>query len=359
MVQLFGRAYTRRELESYVGSLAQVGGIRPIELAAGRERGVRGFVVSTGTGFTFTALADRALDISTAAFRGRSLAYHSPAGQAHPAYYESAGAGWLRTFPGGLVSTCGLAHYGAPCVDAGEALGLHGRVNTLPVEELGYWGEWRADEYWMFLRGTLTEGVIFGNPLRLTRQISARLGGNSLLIEDMVENLGGEPAPHMLLYHCNIGFPLLSPAAQLVANSRRVTPRDAVAAEGLYDFAAFQPPTKGYKEQVFYHEAETDNAGDARVALINPELDGGVGVFLRYHEKTLPYLIQWKQMGFGSYVLGLEPATNYVEGRDVERAAGRLLLLQPGEQRRYRLEIGVLDGAADIAAFTADVRQRE
>ena len=356
MVRLFGRDYTRKELQSFVGNTAQLGGIRPMELSAGRERGVRGYEVSTGNGFEFTVLADRALDVTRASFRGRSLSYLSPAGQAHPSYYEPQGPGWLRTFPGGLLATCGLAYMGAPCTDEGEELGLHGRVGNLPMEEIGYWSEWEGDELWMHIKGTLTEGVIFGNPLRLSRHIFTKLGGNSLHFEDTVENLGGQPAPHMMLYHFNLGFPFLSPASKLISNSLEVKPRDAEGAKGIEHYAEFQPPTPGFAEQVFYHDMATDNDGDARVALVNPELDGGQGVFLRFHKKTLPRLVQWKMMGYGSYVLGLEPGNAGVTGRAAERAQGTLPVLQPGETRSYRLEIGVLDGTEEIEAFERAVK---
>ena len=356
MARLFGRDYTRKELQSYTGNTLQFGGIRPIELAGGRERGVRGFDVFTGTGFQFTVLADRAMDITRASFRGRSLSYLSPAGQPHPSYYESQGIGWLQTFPGGLLATCGLANMGAPCTDEGEELGLHGRVSTLPMDELGFWTEWEGDELWMRMKGTLTEGVIFGNPLRLTRQISARLGGNSIHIEDTVENLGGQATPHMMLYHFNLGFPFLSPESRLASNSQEVKPRDAEAAKGFAQYAEFQAPSAGYAEQVFYHEMATDNDGDVRVALINPALDGGLGIYLRYHKKTLPRFIQWKSMAYGSYALGMEPANAYVEGRAKERAQGTLPMLQPGESRNYRAEIGVLDGMEEIEAFERAVK---
>jgi hypothetical protein len=357
MVRLYGREFSRRALESFVGHVGQVGGIRAVELAAGRERGVRAFDVDTGAGFVFTVLADRALDITRATFNGKSLAYLSPAGQAHPAYYDPHGAGWLHTFPGGLVTTCGLAHLGAPVVDDGVELGLHGRVSTLPADELGYWGEWQGDDYWMHLQGTLTEGAIFGNPLRLTRRISARLGVNALRITDTVENLGGTPTPHMLLYHCNFGFPLLAPEAQIVASSRRVTPRDAAAESGVFDHAGFQPPEAGYAEQVFFHDMVADNAGDVRVALINRGLDGGLGVGLTYHQASLPYFTQWKQMGFGSYVLGLEPGNCQVLGRPAERAAGRLRTLQPSEQVTTHLEFTVLDSLPAIEEFETRIRE--
>ncbi len=332
MVRLFGREYTRKEVQGYTGTMAQLGGIRPFELRAGRERGVRGFELTTGTGLALTVLADRALDITRASFRGRSLVYLSPSGEAHPSFYEPQGLGWLRTFPGGLLTTCGLSTLGSPGTDAGEELGLHGRVANLPMEEVGYWGEWVGEDYLLHITGALTEGVIFGNPLRFTRHITCKLGGSSVLIDDTVENLGGQPTPHMMLYHCNFGFPLLSPASELITASRRVTPRDEEAAAGLTAYNVFQSPTPGYAEQVFYHEMAADNAGNVRVALINPELDGGLGISLSYHQKQLPRFIQWKMMGYGSYVLGLEPANCYVEGRAQERERGSLLLLQPGEK---------------------------
>jgi hypothetical protein len=50
-------------------------------------------------------------------------------------------------------------------------------------------------------------------------------------------------------------------------------------------------------------------------------------------------LVEWKMMGEGAYVVGLEPANCHVEGRCVERERGTLQILEPGESRRYRLEI--------------------
>jgi len=356
-MRIFGREYSRKALQGYTGIMAQLGGIRPFELSAGRERGVRGFELTTGTGFAFTVLADRALDITRASFRGRSLVYLAPAGEVHPAYYEPQGIGWLRTFPAGLLTTCGLSSLGSPTTDDGEELGLHGRISNLPMEELGYWGEWVGDEYLLHITGSLREGVVFGNPLRLTRHITSKLGSNSLLIEDTVENIGGQPTPHMMLYHCNFGFPLLAPSSELVTTSRRVTPRDEEAASGLAVYNHFQPPTPGYAEQVFYHDMVSDNEGNVRMALINPELDGRLGCYLCYRQQQLPRFIQWKMMGHGSYALGLEPANCYVEGRAKERESGTLLLLQPGEIISYHLEIGVLDGREEIENYTQAMRQ--
>ena len=43
--------------------------------------------------------------------------------------------------------------------------------------------------------------------------------------------------------------------------------------------------------------------------------------------------------GEGTYVVGLEPATCRAVGAAAEEAAGRVIRLNPGESRRFGLEI--------------------
>jgi hypothetical protein len=59
-------------------------------------------------------------------------------------------------------------------------------------------------------------------------------------------------------------------------------------------------------------------------------------------------LWQWKQLGQGSYVAGVEPANCFGRGRADDRARGSLRFLKPGEQQAYSLEIGVLDSPTAI-----------
>src|SRR6478672_11022044 len=127
MPQLWGRDWTREELEQRVGDMSQIAGVRLVELADGKERGVRAAEIKTGSGFNFTVLIDRGLDISTAEHQGKALAWRSMTEDGHPAYFEPEGLGWLRTFYGGLLVTCGMTWAGAPCEDEGKSLGLHGR----------------------------------------------------------------------------------------------------------------------------------------------------------------------------------------------------------------------------------------
>jgi hypothetical protein len=54
-------------------------------------------------------------------------------------------------------------------------------------------------------------------------------------------------------------------------------------------------------------------------------------------------MAEWKMMGNGAYVVGLEPANAFTLGRAGERAAGRLQMLEPGECRSFRVELSVDD----------------
>jgi len=63
----------------------------------------------------------------------------------------------------------------------------------------------------------------------------------------------------------------------------------------------------------------------------------------------------WRMMGEGTYALAMEPSTNRDAGRQDARDRGELQWLEPGEERRYELEIGALPGAAAIDEFEARV----
>lgn len=355
MAKLFGTVYTRADLLQRVGDISQLAGVRFGELSDGFERGVRVADFRTGSGLAFTVLIDRGMDIGWASFGGASLSWRSPTTAIGPAYFEPEGLGWLRGFHGGLVNTCGLTYFGAPAIDEGQALGLHGRASYLPASHVAYGGDWQGDDYEMWLIGQLRETVVFGENLVLRRRISARLGESRLFIEDTVTNEAYQSTPHMLLYHVNFGFPVVSEQTELLAVSAEVKPRDEAAAAGLAEYSRFQPPTPGYQEQVFYHTLKADTQGYAQAALVNRAFGGGQGLggYVRFALAELPWLVQWKMMRQGTYVCGVEPTTNWVQGRAKERAEGRLRFLQPGESRHYKVEIGVLTSQAEIEAFIA------
>jgi hypothetical protein len=283
------------------------------------------------------------MDIALAEFGGVPLSWQSSGGDAHPAFYDASGAEWLRTAAGGLLMTCGLTYVGAPT----EEGGLHGRVHHLPARHVAAEGHWVGNDYEMRVAGVVEETGLFRESLRLTRQITSRLGENRIAIHDVVENLGFESAPHMLLYHFNFGFPLLEEETQISFPSRRVVPREPETPVEGYD--RWQKPEPGYREGVYYHEdLVADAEGRASAAVRSPRfpLPGGAGtgaltVHLTWDTRTLPRLVEWKMTGAGAHVLGIEPGNCLVEGRPRERQRGTLVTLGPGQAITYKLELEV------------------
>ncbi len=211
MPTLFGRQWTPEQLRQLTGSMNQLAGIRAISYDDGRSAGVRAFNVWTGSGLTFDVLAGRSLDIGPCTFNGKSLTWNSPGGFAHGAFYEPEGLRWLRTFGGGLFVTCGLDQFASPSEENGEEFGLHGRVGNLPAEQVGYQTYWDGDDYRLEITGTVRQTRLFGENLVLRRRIRTALGSSSIRIEDEVTNEGWNRQPHMIMYHFNLGFPLISP----------------------------------------------------------------------------------------------------------------------------------------------------
>jgi len=337
-----GNPMTRRELLRRIGRLEQVAGIEPFVFDDGPARGVRAFRFRTGSGLSFDVLPDRGMDLSFAEHEGTPLAWLSPNGVVAPSFHEPEGEGWLRSFPGGLLVTCGLRNVGPPGEREGEELGLHGRASHIPASGISYDASWDQEGCVLQASGQIREASVFGPNLVLRRRISARVGESRVTIEDEVENEGFEPEPLMVLYHINLGWPLLDETSHLVGPGREgqpPEPRDDEARKGLDTWDRFAAPTPRFRERVFYHHPVAGIEGLAEARVENPTR--GLAFSLRFRPEELPEFVQWTMTGEGTYVLGLEPATCRVEGPAAEEAAGRVIRLEPGEIRLHRLEIEV------------------
>jgi len=351
MSQLFGKRYTREQLLRRVGDIAQIGGARLIELVDGNQRGLRAADFATGSGFQFTVLLDRGMDIGAASHCGRPLAWQAMPGPVHPAHYEPEGLGFLRTFHGGLLCTCGLTWAGPPCTDEGEELGLHGRLSHTPARNVGIDAEWDDDDYVFWVKGSMREASVFGPNVVLYRTIWTRLGESRLVVEDRVVNEGFAPVPLMLLYHINGGFPVIDKGSELIAPTRAAAPVTDYAAATADRRAVFDAPTPGVEEACYRHTMAAEADGTVVVALVNRKLGDGFGYYIEYNRRQLPHFTEWKMMGEGMYVVGTEPCTMPLMSRADLRAKGKLAHLAPGESRDIVFEIGVVDSAKQIRAI--------
>jgi galactose mutarotase-like enzyme len=339
-----------------VGAIQQIGGIETAVLDNGPARGSRIAWVNTGGGLRYKVAIDRGLDIADAFYNQHSLVWLSRGGLTGPRPDAHSGLEWLRTFAGGLMTTCGLTHIGGPESDENESRGLHGRFSNIPAAvESVLQPDPASGRMEMSMTALVRESKVFGPHLELRRTITSRLGEPAVTIHDEVINSGNEPCPHMLLYHCNFGWPLVDEGTEIVykgaCRSRGMDFDNELFCKG-HNYKKCLAPLESHRgagEACGFIDAVADADGFCHVGLVNHKLN--LAVKMTYPRRSLPALTNWQHWGPGEYVCGLEPGTNPPIGQNCARRRGELILLEPGEKRSYELRIQVLVGSEPICKF--------
>lgn len=365
---------TQRELLRRVGNLAQVGGVELLSHEEGHARGTRSIAFRTGTGLRFSVLADRGLDVGAAEFCGVGLCWLPPKGLAAPTFYEGDldDHAWLRVGLGGLFNTAGLVSIGVPQeVDTSSygftprlsaRYGTHDRIAVTPATRFTFGERWEADRCILFAEGVVRQEIAYGENLSLTRRYEAELGSSSFTILDTVSNDGWFETPHQLLYHFNLGFPLVDEGAEILA--AEAGPADPLGfasddREGPARWRTVTAPEPGFTHEGYVVPLRQDADGKVAVALVNRRLRGGLGLYLRYDGRQLPTYLAWRMMREGFYAVGLEPATNPFGNPATLVEQGYPIMLAPGEKRIYKLEVGILADAREIDTFSASLPRAE
>ncbi len=163
---------------------------------------------------------------------------------------------------------------------------------------------------------------------------------NKFRILDTIENTGDRQEPFEVLYHMNMGYPLLDEDSVITIPSRAVTPRDDHAAEDIGNWMHMEKPQAGYQERCYYHKFP-DSQGMA--SIFQPKLKKGLKI--AFDASKLDGFVEWKMMGVRDYVLGLECGNCYPDGRNVMRETGMLKFLNPGKKVRYEVTVSMLEQA--------------
>ncbi|MBR4031088.1 MAG: aldose 1-epimerase family protein [Clostridia bacterium] len=315
-------------MKEYVGHESQLYGVEEHKLCGGKGDGIRLFEVNNGRGLMFTISADRCGDISRLYFNGKNMGYFAPCGYVSPKYYDDKGAGFLKSFTAGFLTTCGLTAVGDPCTDNGEDLPLHGTIGNTPAENVNCFTDDKGIHVKLYIR----DASLFGHQLILEREYVCPLDSDEIIINDKVKNISDRETPYMILYHFNMGYPLLSEKSVLTIKNNGVTPRNADAEKGIKDALIVEKPTSGFVEQCFYYDMV-----EGKAEIYNPDIKTSLSI--NYNKNELPFFTEWKMMGKGEYVLGLEPGNCTPDGRDVMRKNNTLAFLKPGEEASQQIVI--------------------
>jgi hypothetical protein len=332
---------SREELRKYSADPEQLARCRLSSLEEGNGRGLRIIDFNNGSGLNFTVVPDRGMDIVDTYFKGIPIAFRAPAGYVNGAKFEPKGFGWLRSWAGGMVATCGLRNVGPPGEDSSTPLepewGLHGRIGHQGAENLCVRQFWKDGKFILQAGGKMRESALFSENLRIEREITTALGDNTICLTDKVTNEGAASEVLQILYHCNFGYPAISPGAVLEAVDHKVSPRDDEAAKGIDRWHLFEEPAAGFREQCFRHVIPAGKDGFAEIKLLNPAL--GLEAKLAWDTSTLPGIMQWKMLGAGAYALGLEPTNCTVSGRSADIKDKKAQFIEPGEEICFRIKL--------------------
>lgn len=339
--------YTK-ELLDYIGDMSQIGGMKRYAYMSGKAKGVEAYDIDNGSGLQFTVFADRGMDIGRLSYRGVPVSFVSKTGVVSPFLYDGRGDEWLRSFYGGFLTTCGLTQVGDPCIYRGNEQGLHGRIGNTPAEEICATAEWENDAYIMKIRGKVRQAKLQHENLLLERTIVSVLGEDSLIIHDVVRNEGYVPAPLMILYHINFGYPLLNPNCDVVLPSRSVMPWDEASEREAGRIMQVWRPNCEIPECTYYHELSCDKHGDTEFLIADDKQSPRVAVAVSFNKLHLNNFVQWKNLKPGEYVMALEPCNNLVRGVTREGGQGTLKYLEPGESVELGLRVEFLSDRASI-----------
>lgn len=335
----------KQDILKYAGSMQQAASVRRICFEEGRAEQMHGYAVKNGE-LQYTVMADKCLDITDVSFQGINISFLSKPGLTGRNHYDTHGDEALRSIMGGLMFTAGLENICAPCTSEGKDYPMHGRIRTTPAEHVCADGIWTEHGYELTVSGEMREAELFGENMVLRRKITTCYPGRTIVVEDEIENQSFRTEPMMILYHCNMGWPLLSEECEIVLPTREVIPRDEDAAKYLKTYDRMEAPVDQEPEAVFLHRLATDEEGNTFAAVINKKL--GIGVKLSFNQKELPYFMEWKSVASGDYVVGLEPSNSSVYGRLYHEERGDLHQMEPFAVEKKKLIFTFLKGQEEL-----------
>lgn len=315
-------------MNKYIGNEMQLYGVEEFRLCGGKGDGMRMLNVRNASGLEFYVSLDRCADITRLSVKGINYSFIAPCGYVSPKYYDNKGIGFLKSFTAGFMTTCGLTQVGSPCIDDGEELPLHGTISNTPCENVNYFIQ---DEK-IHIKAYIRDASLFSYHLILEREYICPLYENVIYLKDTIKNIGTKDAPLEVLYHCNIGYPILSENSIIDIPSTKVEARNEHSQNHIDECLKVEKPQKGFEEMCYYHTMPQNPVA----SIFSPDVNKGLKI--SYNTDELKFFTQWKMLGEYEYVIGLEPGNCTPDGRDIMREKGALEILKPNDSKVHNIK---------------------
>lgn len=299
-------------MDERVSNFLQVGSLRRYTLTEGAGKGLDIIDCDNGN-LRFLINVSKACDIMQVYHQGQNVSFISKNG------FSAKTEGFIKRFEGGMLYTCGLDSAGNR-----EGYPMHGTIHNMPAEII------RADcdENGITVESIVRDTELFGKNLVFKRKIFSKIGGDSIKICDTLTNEGYKDEPYCLLYHINLGYPMLDEGAKIIATIDGYTPRNEWAKKNESNMFVIQSPEKNREECCYYLKMNKPE-----VAVVNEKI--GKKFTLNYSQNTLPCFVEWKSMASGDYALGLEPTTTELD------ETFNYKTIKSGEEIKFSAEIKI------------------
>ena len=277
-------------MDGRISNFDQVASVRRYTITEGRERGFDVLDCDNGT-LRFLLNLSRACDIMQLYHEGANVSFVSKNG------FTSRETPFAKRFEGGMLYTCGLDNIGAR-----EGYEMHGTLHNIPAHLTSA----VCDERGIRVEAEIRDTALFGKNLVLRRRITSAVGSGALTLEDTLVNEGYRDEKYCILYHINIGYPMLDVGAVIEADVESCVPRTEWARVCEAERFRMGEPVPNKEECCYFLKL-----GEPRISLVNKPL--GKRLTVNYSGDTLPYFVEWKSEGSGDYALGFEPTTTEID----------------------------------------------
>ncbi|MFA7032011.1 MAG: DUF4432 family protein [Bacilli bacterium] len=285
-------------MKEYVSSLESLCGAYRFTFKDGKAKGCDCIVAHNGV-LTLYINPDRGLDILRVEYRGENVAFISKNGEISPSLIGTNGYQFVNSFPGGFLYTCGLDNCMGEDTIKGKKIQQHGTYTYLPAENLSYQTIEENGKLFLIISGIMHYTALFGANIELKRTITLEYGQSSFELVDEITNQSFASDEYIIMYHHNLGYPLLDEHAKLSIDHKAI---DIYApGSNINNWSNFESPKPRKPEEVFVH---TINGGQKMHAEL---ANNNHSVSIEWDGDKLPYMIQWKSMACQDYACGIEP----------------------------------------------------
>ena len=301
-------------MDGKISNFAQLASVRRYTYTAGKEKGIDVIDCDNGK-IRFLLNVTKALDIMQLFHEGQNMSFLSKNA------FTAREIDFTNRFEGGMLYTCGLDSVGRR---EGSDIELHGTFHNNYANVL----RCECNEEEIVVEAIVESTALFGKNLVMRRRVSSRIGSSAVVVEDALENKAFAPDEYCILYHINLGYPMLDDGAKIVADISGYDTRTEWSkknASGMFNITDSIPCNN---ETCYFLKMNKPE-----ISLINNNV--GKKFTVRYSQDTLPCFTEWHSMASGDYALGLEPASTELDNRFA------LKPIAPGEKVNFKIELSV------------------